>query len=433
VGEVLMAHCPLCGKTCNPNEVRCKYCGHDFLPSAEILTPGTILQNRYEIQKLAHSGGMGYIYHATDCRLYDRHCVVKQVKESVESDPQKLLKLQEEALRMAKLNHPNVAMILDHFVERNYYFLVVEYIQGKSLREISLKRKLTEDEVRTWSICMCNVLDYIHKKGIVHRDISPDNIMLTQDGNIKFIDFGTLRELRYIASHGTMGVGKFGFTPNEQWHSKPIPESDIFALGATIFNLLTGYLPVSQEYMSGKGPQPWDFSPKFPPIREKSPLVTAELELVLQKALQPEIEQRYHSATEFKRAIENTTNKNFAKQPDISISDRLLDFSNISPGSSTSKSFSLKYMGSGSLTGTITATQPWIKIFPAEIDLDSDSQDITVTVDANDIGYPFDGNGQLEIATSKGTTTVQINVSTTNQDLTLKESSSVILAGIGAN
>ena len=302
---MLTPNCPHCGKEYKPGDEVCQECGLILPFSTDTLTAGTILQGRYEIQELSHIGGMGYIYLAKDKKLYDRLCILKQVKEPVKSDTDLLNKLQEEAMRMARLSHPNVAMILDHFVEGDYYFLVVERISGKTLSEVFAERhgQLKEEEVVSWAISICNVISYIHKEGIIHRDISPDNVMLTDEGIIKFVDFGTLRELRYIATKGTAGMGKFGYTPPEQWQGRPVPQSDIFALGATIYYLLTGSLPLSKEYLSGQGPQRQDFNPKFLPIRTKNLSISTQLEAVVEKALQLDANNRYSSAAEFGQAL----------------------------------------------------------------------------------------------------------------------------------
>ncbi len=271
---------------------------------SNILPCGATLRERYEIQRLFHSGGMADIYLAADKTLFNRLCVVKQVRERILSEDHRK-KLEEEALRMARLSHPGIAMILDHFVENGLYYLVVEYVQGKTLSELHKERqsKLAEDEVIGWAISICDVITYIHSEGILHRDISPDNIMVTKEGAIKFIDFGTLRELRYIAAGKTAGMGKYGYTPPEQWQGKPVPQSDIFALGATLYHLLTGYLPLSKSYVTGHTPQREDFYPQFPPIRSRNPLVSPGFESVLRKALQLEAEQRYSSATEMRKAL----------------------------------------------------------------------------------------------------------------------------------
>ncbi len=260
---------------------------------------------------------MSYVYLARDRSLFERSCVVKEIKERIQSEAHRQ-RLEEEALRMAKLSHPGIAMILDHFVEQGHYFLVVEHIRGKSLSEVSKERggQLQEDEVVRWGVSICDVIAYIHNEGIIHRDISPDNIMLTEEGSIKFIDFGTSRELRYIPAGKTAGMGKYGYTPPEQWQGKPGPQSDIFALGATLYYLLTGFLPLSKSYLTGHEPQKEDFFPKFPPIRSRNRKVSPPLEAVLQKALQLDANKRYGSVIEMREALRWTGRKTAASEAD---------------------------------------------------------------------------------------------------------------------
>ena len=296
--------CPNCGKPYQIGDEVCRYCGLVFPFSTVVVPPGRLLQGRYEVQELIHTGGMGYIYLAKDKRLYDRDCIIKQVRESIKSENHQK-KLEEEALSMTKLANPNIAMILDHFVEGGYYFLVVEHIIGKTLGEVFKERRgqFTEKEVLEWTIIICDVVSYLHGKGVLHRDISPDNIMLTENNTLKFIDFGTSHEFRYFGSGGTVGIGKYGYTPPEQWRGKPEQRSDIFAMGATIYYLLTGFLPLSQAYVTGQAPQKEDFNPDFPPIRTRNPKISAGFEAVLQKALQLDIDKRYPSTAEFSQAV----------------------------------------------------------------------------------------------------------------------------------
>ena len=251
-----MNFCPSCGKSYNEDVTHCPDCNAVLISSYKsCLSPGRVLKGKYEIQELIHSGGMGYIYLARDITLGGRLCAVKQIKEPLESDAGLLKQLQNEALNMARLKHANVAMVFEHFVEDDYYFLVVEYISGKTLSEIFAERdgQFSEDEVVGWAMVMCDVVSYMHRQNVLHRDITPDNIILDDEGVIKFIDFGTMRELQYVATRGTAGMGKYGYTPPEQWLGRPLPQSDIFSLGATIYYLLSGFLPLSKAYLTGKG------------------------------------------------------------------------------------------------------------------------------------------------------------------------------------
>jgi len=419
-----MPNCPNCGKPYNVGDEVCPDCGLVFPFTTDVLVPGTLLQGRYEIQELSHTGGMGYIYLAKDKKLYDRLCIVKQVKEPVKSDSD-LKKLEEEARRMAKLSHPNVAMILDHFVENGYYLLVVEHISGKTLGEVFEERhgKLNEEEVVNWAISICDVISYIHEEGVIHRDISPDNIMLTETGVIKFVDFGTLRELRYITTKGTAGMGKYGYTPPEQWQGRPVPQSDIFALSATLYYLLTGSLPLSREYLSGQGPQKQDFSPSFPPIRTKNPNISPELEAVLQKALQLDVSNRYTSAAEFGQALRNLGKVAVprretveAAKPVLSVDKERISFAEVKVGSRATRSLTIRNTGTGRLTGKITTSHPWLKVSPTNIDLGAGEQTVQVTVDARylyyEMAHGIGADGEIRIDTNGGEANVGVSLST---------------------
>jgi len=186
---------------------------------------------------------------------------------------------------------------------------VVEHVDGKTLEEIFNERGgsvncVEEAEVLNWAVQICKILRFIHEHGVVHRDISPSNLMLNDMGDIVFIDFGTLRELKQVASGGTAGIGKFGYTPPEQWAGKPVPQSDIFALGATMYYLLTGHLPVSKKYIAQGDPETSDFSPVFSPIRAVNSRVSKELEQVLLRALELNVNRRYQSPDEMRLELE---------------------------------------------------------------------------------------------------------------------------------
>jgi serine/threonine protein kinase len=407
-----MNNCPNCGDPYEMGDEVCRTCGFILPFTTATITAGEILQSRYEIQELIHSGGMGYVYLATDKRLYDRFCIVKQVKEPIKSDAHRK-KLEEEALRMAKLNHPNVAMILDHFIDGGYYFLVVERIYGKTLSEVFKERRghLEENEVVRWAISICDVVSYLHSEGIVHRDISPDNIMLTGEGSIKFIDFGTLREFRYIVPGGTVGIGKYGYTPPEQWQSKPEFRSDIFAMGATIYYLLTGFLPLSREYLARQMPQKEDFNPSFPPIRTKNPSVSPQLETVLQKALQLDIGGRYASAVEFGEALRNLERVEIKKVPALRVEPERLDFANVKSGATVTKPLILRNTGTGKLSGKLTTSQPWLKVSPSRIDLKRGEWKGKVTVDTLHLAPGFYGAGEISITTNSGRARVDVDLS----------------------
>ncbi len=408
-------NCPKCKEPYEAGEEICRYCGFILPLTSGVLTAGTILHNRYEIQSLAHIGGMGYVYIASDKNLYDRICVIKQVKEPVKTETDQK-KLEQEALRMSQLSHPNAAMILDQFIEGRYYYLVMQYISGTTLSEVYEERggKLSEGEVVNWAITMCDVVGYLHGKGVMHRDISPENIMLSEAGSIMFIDFGTMRELRQVTDGKAGGVGKFGFTPSEQWRGKPVEQSDIFAIGATVYYLLTGYLPLSERLRAGGKPEGSDFRPEYPLVREKNDEISAKLEVVLQKALQLDIRSRYASATEMGNALRGLLGMKAGVPQSVAVlqlDSRELDFGKVRPGRKVSKNIIIKNTGAGKLTGTISATEDWIEVKPVKIELAGGAV-AWFRVTVSNIQPEFQGTGEINIDTNEGRAKTRVNLST---------------------
>lgn len=468
--------CPNCQSEIKAGFQVCPHCGYAFPFATDMLDSGRMLQKRYELVKLIHSGGMGYIYLAQDMRL-DREVVVKQIRQPVKSDAHRK-KLEEEALRMAQLSHPAVAMVFDHFVEDDFYFLVVEYIKGQTLNEIFEKsgKSLEESRVINWMVLVCEVIGYLHDKGMVHRDISPDNIMLTEEGHIKLIDFGTLHDLGILAGKKAGKEGKFGFTPKEQWDGNPVPQSDVFAIGATAYYLLTGYLPLSDACQRGEKAQPDDFAPVYPPLKEKMPDIADGLSAVLSKALSPDYISRYGAATELGAALKalalgvereipppaivgkpklDTRQIDFVNIQTLAVLSRLFkiattggklyvvsaivvlllmgvmiaysiippklqtstlssNFSNVKPGLSHMDKRSIRNTGRLLLTGTAKSDSLWLSTYPTEINMKPDeSLDLTIWVATDDMSYGQQKSGIITIDTNGGKATIPVNLSIT--------------------
>ena len=403
-----MPDCPSCNRPYDVGDSVCQQCGYVFPLSAETLAPGVILQGRYEIQQLSRTGDTSHIYLASDKKLYDRHCIIKQLKERIESDTD-LEAFEQTILSMAEFSFPNVAMILDHFVEGEHYFLVVEHIAGRTLRKVFEESagQLEEEEIIRWAIAMCDIVSPIHKQGLVHGDISYRTVMLTDEGFIKFVDSGISRELRRITAPDTAVAGEYGYTPPEQWLGKPEPRSDIFALGAMVYYLLTGFLPLSGEYLAGQGPQTAEFNPDFPPIRQKNPEVSPELEVVLQKALQLDPSGRYSSTTELGQDLKNL----IKKAPILSVDCDRLEFVNIVPGKSETKSFTARNDGAGRLVGKLSSTQPWLEISAGTIDLETGELETLVTVDTAGLPAGFEGTGDINLLTNGGKKSISVSLS----------------------
>jgi outer membrane protein assembly factor BamB len=202
-----------------------------------------------------------------------------------------------EANILASLSHPAIPSILDYFGEGNRLYLVMEYVQGQDLDEIieQSAEPLPQDQVIDWAIQVCDVLSYLHNhqpKPIVFRDLNPRNIMLNQHGRIVVVDFGIAK----VFERGRRGtiIGTQGYPPPEQYRGVNEPRGDIYALGATMHHLLTKRDPRLEP--------PFTFHEY--PIRSLNPKVSEQLDVVVTKALEYDIEKRFETADEFRQALE---------------------------------------------------------------------------------------------------------------------------------
>lgn len=231
------------------------------------LPPGTLIDRRYQIKRVLGRGGFGRTYLASDQRRFGDFCVLKEFVPKNQGDSvvaQKLHELfQREAQILHKLNHPQIPKFFAVFEENDRLFIAQEYINGKTYWRLLQERQqrgtaFSEIEVFRWLRHLLPVLDYLHKQNIVHRDISPDNIMLPRNGRLPvLIDFGVVKqaaphwyEISTINPDGSVeasvSVGKLGYAPYEQIRiGQCSPRSDLYALAVTAAVLLTAKAPNS--------------------------------------------------------------------------------------------------------------------------------------------------------------------------------------------
>lgn len=225
------------------------------------LKPGTILRNRYRIAGLIGAGGMGAVYLADDQRLKGRRCAVK---EQLIYDPNLARvaqrQFEQEASILARLDHPGLPKVSDYFSddESDHDYLVMDYVPGQNLEQLVKQAQrdgefLAEATVLRWVDQLCDILIYLHNCSpiVLHRDIKPANIKLTPDNRLKLVDFGLAKPFdpndpRTIT--GLQGLGSLPYTPMEQYaghmgHTDA--RSDLYALGATCYQLLTNRPPFS--------------------------------------------------------------------------------------------------------------------------------------------------------------------------------------------
>lgn len=201
---------------------------------------------KFKIVSQLMAGGLSAIYLAE--KSDKRTVVLKEAVVPPYADEDTRAKAKElfdrEARLLVKLNHPRIARVFDHFVDNGRDYLVIEYIPGQSLRQIVTRNGAqTEDQVLDWAVDIVEILEYLHghEPPIIHRDVSPDNLLLREDGTLYMIDFGAANEFVGTAT-GTL-IGKQSYIAPEQFRGKAQPSSDIYAFGATLHYLLTGNEP----------------------------------------------------------------------------------------------------------------------------------------------------------------------------------------------
>jgi outer membrane protein assembly factor BamB/tRNA A-37 threonylcarbamoyl transferase component Bud32 len=265
------------------------------------LPDGHTLQNRYRILGFHTVGGMSTIYKAQDLRFtrVQRICIVKEMLNTA-TDPQvrAMIKshFEREANVLAALNHPGIVQVYDFFSESARHYLVLEFVDGKTLEKTLNDSDgfLSEAQVVHWAIQICEVLSYLHShdpQPIVFRDMKPSNVMLDKYGRIRLIDFG-IAKIFESGTKGTM-IGTEGYTPPEQYRGTAEPRVDIYALGATMHHLLSKQDPKLEA--------PFSFHER--PIHRTNPTVSRELTEIVDRALEYDVDKRFGSAEEMQRAL----------------------------------------------------------------------------------------------------------------------------------
>lgn len=251
-----------------------------------------IIDSKYEILKLLNTGGMNSaIYLALDKKL-NRQWAIKKVRKS---SSQTTSMLMAEASIMKNLDHPMLPRIVGIEEDPKFFYIIMDFVQGENLKTVvTSSGPQAQDTVISWGVKLCDVLTYLHGKGIVYRDMKPANIMLSPDGNIKLIDFGIAREYKENASEDTTALGTEGYAAPEQYEGKGQTDArtDVYGMGITLFQLLTGVNPSSyQENI---------FS-----IRLQNPNLSSGLDKIILKCTNKDPKKRYQSTEELKKALLN--------------------------------------------------------------------------------------------------------------------------------
>jgi len=246
---------------------------------------------KYKVLATIGSGGFGTVYLAEDTWI-DKKVALK-VPHKQSTDFGELLR---EPRLLASLNHPNIVGILTAEKPENVFFIVMEYVSGETLESIIANNGALDVPVALDYICQIgNAVDHAHHHGVIHRDLRPSNVIVTSTGLVKVADFGTSRFLE-IAAHGTTVIGSPPYMAPEQFHGKAVFASDIYSLGVTMFQMLTGMLPYGtpsaadlDRLMRGE----LLVSPRL-----RNPKIPRAINDIVLKAMAPDITSRYARASE---------------------------------------------------------------------------------------------------------------------------------------
>lgn len=259
------------------------------------LEPKTIVSDRYEILELIGIGGMANVYCAKDLKL-DRNVSFKVLKEEF-IDEEFIGKFSKEARAAARISHVNIANVYDVGNDGNIYYIVMEYVDGYTLKDIiKTKAPFNNQEVLGISIQIANALEVAHSNNIVHRDIKPQNILVTKDGGIKVTDFGIARATTSnTITTETMGSVHY-FSPEQARGGYVDFKSDIYSLGIIMYEMVTGKLPFDGEGVVQLAMK--HINDPLPNIRELNPKVSNSLEKIILKATTKNADNRYKSTRE---------------------------------------------------------------------------------------------------------------------------------------
>lgn len=282
------------------------------------LEPGDLLRDRYRIIGLVGAGGMGTVYLADDIRLEGRQCAIKEIllQPHFSHEMAKNVRKQfyKEASMLARLDHPGLPKVSDYFSIEERDYLVMDFVPGQNLLEITSDvrreaRFLDEITVISWIDQICDTLTYLHSQQppVLHRDVKPANVKLTPDGRLKLVDFGLVKPLDPndpSTLTGLQGAGSLPYAPLEQYvdhlgHTDA--RSDLYALGATMYHLLTRNTPASAQ-------ERFIEPESLPPPQKVNPHISPTLSQVILAAMAPHPRDRPPSVAAWQQMLHSCAN-----------------------------------------------------------------------------------------------------------------------------
>jgi predicted Ser/Thr protein kinase len=262
--------------------------------------PGDLVADRYELEELCGTGGMSSVFRAYDRQL-ERRVAIKILHEHYAADPEYLERFRREARAVAKLSHPNIVTVIDRGDDDGRQYIVFEHVEGENLKELVLRSgRLPVRRALELALDVADGLAFAHDHGLVHRDVKPQNVLLSREGEVKVTDFGIARSLHMehgVTQTGTvLGTGEY-LAP-EQASGKPVSAAtDVYSLGVVLWELLAGEVPFVGENFVAVALRHVNEPP--PSLRERRPDVTPRLEAAVERALAKDPARRFPSMTVF--------------------------------------------------------------------------------------------------------------------------------------
>lgn len=293
--------CPICQ---HPNRDAAQFCAACAAP--------ILLGGRFQIEGIVGRGGMGCVYRACDLRLTGKTWAVKEMTDAGITDPTEkqraIAGFQRESQLLASLNHPNIPRVIDSFQQGHRHYSVTEFVDGSTLHDLLQfrGRPFTEAEVRPWLEELCGALTYLHTRQppIIYRDLKPQNLMIDRAGHIQLIDFGIARSFQPGKAKDTTLLGTPGYAaPEQHGQSQTDVRSDVYALGVTFYQLLTGYDPTQNPY-------------NLPPLSTLAPALSPEMQQLITRAIEYRPQDRWQSVSDLQASLRRrTAGPNYSPAP----------------------------------------------------------------------------------------------------------------------
>src|SRR5215216_4674693 len=258
---------------------------------------GTLFDGRYRVIRRLGSGGMANVYLAEDEEL-GRRVAIKMLDDKHANDEQFVERFRREAKNAASLSHPNIVSIYDRGEAEGTYYIAMEYIEGRTLKDLIVSRgPLPVERAVSYARQILGAVRFAHRKGIVHRDIKPHNVLVDTDGRLKVTDFGIARAGASQMTEAGSIIGTAQYLSPEQARGSPVDQrSDLYSVGIVLYELLTGKVPFTGDAPVEIAMKHLSDVPEPPSSRRED--VPHELDLVVMRALAKDPDERYQSAEE---------------------------------------------------------------------------------------------------------------------------------------